>query len=1412
MHTPRSLTLGVVLSALATGAFADPPRKQQTIAAHADFVSGLAFSPDGSRLISSSADQTVAIFDARTGAELKRLPEHKEPIFALACSPTGNEAFVAGGHVEGGVALLDKLDIAAKREVTAVTEGARLEGYTGHDAAVISIALSFDGALLATGDLSGVIRFWKPGTDASNTDEFGAKLSSDLANSAKMVEKLKAQIEAKQRGDKGPVTVAKTAPLAELRVSGPAIALDFSSDGKLLAVATGGDQIEIFDAESHQPLRKLEVKQGKVLALLFQHATHKLAVGSADKGLALWDADGGKVVQQFVGSEGAVFALAFLNDGRGLASGGKDSQVRVWDLAAGKLDYSLPEPTGYVRALAVDRGGRRLAAGSKSGAITIYRLPFGRDLEATGQVFSAGGSAADAQLILETGEHTDRVSHALFTKDGKQVITGSWDKTVRIWDAETGEMLRAIRLPAYPGTQGMIYAMALSPDERFLAVAGASVEAEVKNVTGKGEYVTMLNLATGEIVDVIGHHLNVIFGLSFAPDGKSIATGAGDNDQKSLIYSVSPSGKMALVTGAMLPAMVLGTAYSPDSKHVFLIDGAGDLVRMEPDELSDLPLPRSSNEAITGNLQLANGSDVKACIGGVIAQSTKRRMNDMMGRPADESVIYYAVAADPTGKWVAAGDALGIVTLTPQDLGLKGAPQGETLFLIPKNAEQPGSVGSLMFNRDGTRVVASIGKFVDVVDVATKKVISTFTLHDNTVFSAAFSPDGKRVVSSSGNGASTYIWDAETGKLLVKLGGKKALPTVWALAGDAKNGAIIGIGNKTASGHEDPNDYGAIEYGFDFNSLRVLATLDATALETSLQSNARAQALTPGFVPNQQTIGTKMLSWLALPDGREVIGTEFGAHYRDPYVKSLDLSGVRANAMALGGDRGQTFYVGFADGRIGIYDTASMKLVATLLITAEREWVLFTPDGYYAASKSGAKSVGWLMNHGVQKSPGFYPFEQLDLRLNRPDVVLTRLRYPGMTEATLTALKSAREKRLKKMGVSEAALAADASAPKLLIARVSEVSKSKKIELEISVASSVAIDRLNVYADDVPIFGVAGLSVKNENATSLKKKIPIELTAGRNKLQVSALDVHGAESAKETVYVTYTGKAPLPDLYVLSIGVSEYDDAQWKLDYAAKDAADLAAALGKASSGFGKINVQTLLDKQVTKEAVTAARKFLARSRPDDQVVLFLAGHGLLDAKDDYYFGTVDIAFADPAARGLPYDAIESLLDGIPARHKLLLMDTCHSGEVDKDELAPLAASSNTSDGKLLARVPGTRGFKRTGTTSVSSEALNGLLGSLFTDLRRGSGAMVISSASGQQLAIEGNGFKNGVFTYALLQGLESKQADANHDDAVTVAELRDYVISKVTLLTQGQQTPTSRRENLDFDFNVIQYAKASNR
>jgi hypothetical protein len=85
----------------------------------------------------------------------------------------------------------------------------------------------------------------------------------------------------------------------------------------------------------------------------------------------------------------------------------------------------------------------------------------------------------------------------------------------------------------------------------------------------------------------------------------------------------------------------------------------------------------------------------------------------------------------------------------------------------------------------------------------------------------------------------------------------------------------------------------------------------------------------------------------------------------------------------------------------------------------------------------------------------------------------------------------------------------------------------------------------------------------------------------------------------------------------------------------------------------------------------------------------------------------------------------------------------------------------------------------------------------------RGPAAAVISSSSGNEYSLEGEQWKNGVFTYALLNGLKNRGADSNKDQVVTVSELQAYVIDQVCKLTQGGQNLTVRRENLEHDLVV---------
>jgi len=136
--------------------------------------------------------------------------------------------------------------------------------------------------------------------------------------------------------------------------------------------------------------------------------------------------------------------------------------------------------------------------------------------------------------------------------------------------------------------------------------------------------------------------------------------------------------------------------------------------------------------------------------------------------------------------------------------------------------------------------------------------------------------------------------------------------------------------------------------------------------------------------------------------------------------------------------------------------------------------------------------------------------------------------------------------------------------------------------------------------------------------------------------------------------------------------------------------------------------------------------------------------------------------------------------------------------EVDQDD-------ATIDSGLTNAKVSGKRGsiVVKSKSKQLGLENSFELMQMLFSDLRRGTGATVISSASGLEYAYEGEAWQNGVFTYAMLEGLKSGACDLNGDGSVQVSELKTYVFDKVSELTNGKQNPTSRKENLEYDFKV---------
>lgn len=484
------------------------------------------------------------------------------------------------------------------------------------------------------------------------------------------------------------------------------------------------------------------------------------------------------------------------------------------------------------------------------------------------------------------------------------------------------------------------------------------------------------------------------------------------------------------------------------------------------------------------------------------------------------------------------------------------------------------------------------------------------------------------------------------------------------------------------------------------------------------------------------------------------------------------------------------------DGLIRFWDIHNGDLLVSLAAFDENDFIYITSDNYYYSTKGAMNYIGFVENNRL------YTFEQFDVKFNRPDIVFSKLSYSSPEE--IAAYLQAYRKRVQKMGFANVDLSGNLNIPEIKILNMDEFPIStieNEISIKIEAHDSIQnIDRINIWVNDVPVFGMNGYSVKKRNLNNYTKSFPVTLSTGRNKIQVSATNDKGFESLKETFSILYDIKETPPDLYLITIGVSEYHNDLYNLDYAAKDAEDISALFKDKSKIFGNVHTIKVLNKDATVENILKLKSQLEKSKVDDVVMLFFAGHGVLDSEMDYYLATTEIDADDIANTALRYDYLEGLFDKIPARKKVIIIDACHSGEVDKDEEFT-DTDLEVNENVVLREIQSATALETS--TKITTQSSFELMKMMFADIRRGTGSTVISSAGGGEYAYETEENKNGIFTYVLINGIISKKADLNKDGDIMISELRDYVSNTVSKITKGHQNPTSRRENLEFDFKI---------
>jgi WD40 repeat protein len=447
-----------------------------------------------------------------------------------------------------------------------------------------------------------------------------------------------------------------------------------------------------------------------------------------------------------------------------------------------------------------------------------------------------------------------------------------------------------------------------------------------------------------------------------------------------------------------------------------------------------------------------------------------------------------------------------------------------------------------------------------------------------------------------------------------------------------------------------------------------------------------------------------------------------------------------------------------SDNTIIIWDYIKSKKVCTIINFDDNQFIIKVPEMYYSASKEVNRYVGFR----VENKP--YTFEQFDLQYNRPDIVFERIGYSD--SSIIKLYRKAYEKRLKKNGFTEKMFNNDFQIPKVVITNKDQIpinTNNYEIELKISAVDyKVNLNRLNVWVNSVPVFGAQGIDLADKKRKEYKTDLEIALLPGNNKIQVSCLNENAAESYKETINIVYEPqKDAKPNLYIIGIGASQYKNIPTlpNTDNDIREFVDFYKT--KEGELYNHVYIDTFINETVTRNRIVK-KKWLRNVTVNDVVIIYYSGHGSMDKNNDYYLYSYDVDTSNIAAKSIKYDNLENLLDGIPARQKLFIVNACHSGEFD--------------DNMEVFR----------------------LMKETFPELRRGTGAMTIASSFADEYGLTGSSRfgNNSAFGFAIQEVLQ------NHS-SLTVNEFKKYIENKVFELSRERQKPTFRNENLEMDFRI---------
>ncbi len=920
-------------------------------------------------------------------------------------------------------------------------------------------------------------------------------------------------------------------------------------------------------------------------------------------------------------------------------------------------------------------------------------------------------------LRIETGMHTVQMWRIGLDELGRHLVTASHDKTVRVWELPSGRLERIIRPPVGEGNEGKLYAVAISPDGRTLACGGWT-----KLGSDTGHTVYFFDTATGRLARRLTELPNIIFDLAFSRDGIFLAV----------------------------------TLYSEGLRVFRTADG------------EEIAADKDYGKESYGADFDIRGRLVTTCLDGYV-RLYDRSFHLIAKKKAPGGELPYAVQFSPDGERIVVGFAnTGKVSLlSGRDLSFLTSPDTTGVVDCALNAVSWSADGNFIYaggrgfkDRDGHNLIrrwsrAGRGPYEDIPVGSTDTIMDLAPLPGGYLAFGAATPSFGTLSPS----------------------GQMSLFIEPAIADHRNNQAVFLVSP----------DGGAVQFGYEpFGKSPARFTVPARFLDTD---PGTAGSLAP---PRTTASGLTVTDWENRKDpkingrplkfeqnetSRSLAFAPYGEGFllgTEWWIRAYDRSGnerwkVPTPGITWGvniaGDV-RVAVAAFGDGTIRWYRmTDGKELLAFFPHKDRKRWVMWTPGGYYDASPGGEELIGWHLNQGKDQAADFFPASRFRSTYYRPDVTAKILE----TQDEKEALRLANEESGRKRPV----LAIETILPPVVTilspADGSIVSRPEvTVSFDVRSPSGEPVTSIRVLVDGRPVSAQRGIAVKAKGELAED----VQLTIPEKDAEVSIIaENRYAASVPSTIRLRWQGKEEFvikPKLYVLSIGVSNYQDRDLTLGFAAKDAEDFAKSMERQKGGlYRDVMVRVLVDRQATKDDILDGLEWIQRETTSkDIAMIFLAGHGVNDQAGIYYYLPVNTDTEKLKRTGVSFSDIKNTISSLAGK-ALLFVDTCHSGNV--------------------------MGTRR------GSADINAVVNELAS---AENGVVVFASSTGRQYSMEDEAWGNGAFTKALVEGVSGK-ADYHGKGRITINMLDLYLSERVKELTGGKQTPTTTKPQTVPDFPV---------